>query len=167
MRSARHVDINSLSFNLTVRAATSADDVSAILTFLLDHAVAEMAEAPVDAAILRDTIARTMHDGAAMMALIDGALAGYLGIVAMPYSYSRERFLADTGFFVLPEYRGGDVARALLAEARGIADHAGLALKIVDTNVAKRRRPGRAAITADIIGYRPAGRVFTHHPKGN
>ena len=152
---------------LVIRAAASVEDAGAIRDFLLDYAAAEMAEAPVDPAILYETILHTMTDGAAMMALLDGTLAGYLGIVATPYSYSRERFLVDTGFFVRPEYRGGDVARALLAEARGIADHARLVLKIVDTNVAKRRRPGRAAITAEIIGYRPAGRVFTHHPKVN
>jgi GNAT superfamily N-acetyltransferase len=102
-----------------------------------------------------------------MVARLDGEIVGYLGIVPVQYSYSLDRFLTDTGFFVLPAHRGGAVARALLQEARGIADRAGLALKIVDTNVVKRRRPGRAAITAEIIGYRPAGRVFTHHSKVN
>jgi hypothetical protein len=56
------------------------------------------------------------------------------------------------------------VGAALLREARAIAGEAGLPLKI-DTNPTKRRyAKSRIAITAEIVGYRPAGRIITVYP---
>ena len=132
---------------------------------MLQHA-AELAEAPVDPAIYTDHIARTVRHGAGLMALRDDALIGFLGLMQTPYCYSKEHFLHDTGLYVLPGHRGGDAFRALLQEARGIADAAGMPLKIIDTNPTRqRRRKGKGAVTAEIIGYRPAGRVLTLYPR--
>jgi GNAT superfamily N-acetyltransferase len=130
---------------------------------MLQHA-AELAEAPVDPAIYTAHIARTVREGAGLMALVDGALIGFLGLMQTPYCYSAEHFLHDTSLYVVPEHRGGDAFRALLAEARGIADAAGMALKIIDTNPTRPRRKRPGAVTAEIIGYRPAGRVLTFDP---
>src|SRR5262249_52881727 len=147
-----------------IRAAREAD-VPAIARFMLDHA-AEMAEAPVDAAIYTAHIARTVRDGAGLMALHDGALVGFLGLMQTPYCYSAEHFLHDTSIYVLPQHRGGDAFHALLQEARGIADAAQMPLKIIDTNPTRaRRRRLQGAVTAEIIGYQPAGRVLTFYPR--
>jgi GNAT superfamily N-acetyltransferase len=131
---------------------------------MLAHA-GELAEAIVDPATYTDHIARTVRLGAGLMALHDDALIGFLGLMQTPYCYSKEHFLHDTGLYVLPEHRGGDAFRALLQEARGIADAAGLALKIIDTNPTRQRHKGRAAVTAEIVGYAPAGRVLTFYPR--
>jgi GNAT superfamily N-acetyltransferase len=90
--------------------------------------------------------------------------AGYLGLWKSRYDYSQASFLHDCGFYVLPAHHGGAVGAALLREAKAIADDAGLALKIIDTNPKKRRAKARGAVTAEIIGYAPAGRIITFHP---
>jgi GNAT superfamily N-acetyltransferase len=139
--------------------------VPTIARFMLQHA-AEMAEAPVDAAIYTAHTARTVRAGVGLMALHDGALVGFLGLMQTPYCYSAEHFLHETGLYVLPQHRGGDAFRALLQEARGIADAAQMTLKIIDTNPKReRRRKGQAAVTPEIIGYKPAGRVLTFYPR--
>jgi hypothetical protein len=132
---------------------------------MLEH-MAALAEAPVDEAIFRRHVAQTVRDGAALMALRDGAMMGFLGLMQSQYCYSSDHFLHDTGLCVSPAERGGTVLRALLAEARGIADAAGMPLKIIDTNGARERvAKGQLAKTAEIIGYRPAGRVLTFKPR--
>jgi GNAT superfamily N-acetyltransferase len=130
---------------------------------MLANAVAEMAEAAVDPVLYMATIWDTVRHGAALMAIVEGRLAGYLGLWKSRYDYSVESFLHDRGFYVLPAHRGGAVGAALLREARAIAEEAGMTLKIIDTNPTKNRR---RAVTGQIIGFRPAGRVFTAHVKG-
>jgi GNAT superfamily N-acetyltransferase len=142
------------------------EDVEALARFMLENAADEMTEAPVDPAIYTAHLARTVRDGAALVALVDGSLAGFLGLMCSPYCYAADGFLHDTGLYVLPRHRGGAVLRALLAEARGIADEAGMNLKIIDTNPTRpRHAKGQGALTGTIIGYRPAGRVLTFMPR--
>lgn len=153
---------------LTIMAPRGDNDIIAIHRFMMANAADEMAEAAVDPVAYMATIYQTAQDGAALMAILDDELVGYLGLWKSRYDYSQESFLHDRGFFVLPQYRGGDVGRALLAEAKGIAQHAGLNLKIIDTNPTKARRARRGlALTAEIIGYQPQGRVFTVYPRVN
>jgi GNAT superfamily N-acetyltransferase len=147
-----------------IRIAQSDQDILAIHRFMITHAAAEMAEAEVDTLIYRRTIQETVTDGAGLMAIVDGEIAGYLGLWKSRCDYSRASFLHDRGFYVLPAHRGGAVGAALLREARAIADEAGLALKIIDTNPAKKRRArSRIALRAEILGYAPAGRIITFH----
>lgn len=132
---------------------------------MVENAIEEMAEAPVDAVIYMQTIYDTVMLGAGLFAVMDKRIVGYLGLWKSRYDYSRASFMHDRGFFVLPTHRDGKVATALLGEARSIADAAELPLKIIDTNPTKARRAkSRIALTAQIIGYRPAGRVITFHP---
>ena len=132
---------------------------------MIVRATAEMAEADVDTLIYMQTIYDTVTKGAGLIAVMDGEIAGYLGLWKSQYDYSKAAFMHDRGFFVLPRHRDGSVAAALLREAKTIADEAGLALKIIDTNPAKKRRAkSRMAVTAQIIGYRPAGRILTFYP---
>jgi GNAT superfamily N-acetyltransferase len=148
---------------VAIRIAQSGDDIAAIHRFMIAHAAAEMAEAEVDASIYRHTIHDTVTQGAGLVAVLDGEIVGYLGLWKSRYDYSKASFLHDRGFYVLPAHRGG-VGAALLREAKTIADDANLALKIIDTNpVKKRRARSRMALTAQIIGYAPAGRIFTVH----
>jgi len=138
-----------------IRLAQTDDDIVAIHRFMIAHAAAEMAEAKVDALIYMQTIHDTVKEGAGLIAMIDGAIAGYLGLWKSRYDYSKACFLHDRGFYVLPAHRGA-VGAALLQEARAIAQEGGLTLKIIDTNPSRRRR----AVT-QILGFWPAGRVFT------
>jgi GNAT superfamily N-acetyltransferase len=146
-----------------IRIAQSEDDIVAIHRFMIAHAAAEMAEAEVDTLIYWRTIQDTVTQGAGLMAMIDGEIAGYLGLWKSQYDYSKASFLHDRGFYVLPRHRGGAVGAALLRDAKAIADDAGLSLKIIDTNPKKRRAKSRVAVTAQIIGYAPAGRIITFH----
>jgi GNAT superfamily N-acetyltransferase len=145
---------------VTIRFAQTDDDIVAIHRFMIAHAAAEMAEAEVDALIYMRTIHDTVREGAGLIAMIDGAIAGYLGLWKSQYDYSKASFLHDRGFYVLPAHRGA-VGAALLQEARAIAQEGELTLKIIDTNPNKQRR---RAVTGQILGFRPAGRVFTEIP---
>ena len=149
---------------VSIRIARSDDDVVAIHRFMIAHAAAEMAEADVDALIYMRTIHDTVTQGAGLIAMIGDEIAGYLGLWKSQYDYAKASFLHDRGFYVLPRHRGGAVGAALLRDARAIADDAGLALKIIDTNPNKRRAKSRIGRTAEIIGYVPAGRIITFHP---
>jgi GNAT superfamily N-acetyltransferase len=149
---------------VSIRIAQSDDDIVAIHRFMIAHAAPEMAEAEVDTLIYMQTIHDTVTQGAGLIAVIGDEIAGYLGLWKSQYDYSQASFLHDRGFYVLPAHRGA-VGAALLREARIIADDAGLALKIIDTNPRKRRCvKSRIALTAEIIGYAPAGRIITFHP---
>jgi GNAT superfamily N-acetyltransferase len=147
-----------------IRIAQSHDDIAAIHRFMIENAAAEMAEAEVDTLIYMRTIHDTVTQGAGLIATIGGEIAGYLGLWKSQYDYSKAAFLHDRGFYVLPGHRGGAVGAALLREARAIADDAGLSLKIIDTNPKKRRAKARGAVTAEIVGYTPAGRIITFAP---
>lgn len=152
---------------ISIHQGRTEADAHAICKFMLMNAAAEMAEVPVDEPILLKSITHTVSDGAALVAIIGEEIVGYLGIVQVPYSYSRASFLADTGFYVLPQYRDGDVSRALLQEARGIADAAGMAFKLVRLNPSKPPKTrSRMAKTAEILAYLPAGSVITFFPRG-
>jgi GNAT superfamily N-acetyltransferase len=134
---------------------------------MLMNAIWEMAEAPVDGPVYLASILRTMRDGAALMAIVNGELVGYLGIVELSYSYARASFLIDSGFWIKPEHRTGDVFKALLQEARGIADAAGMIFKLIINNPS-RKRGTRTDMerTSVILKYQPAGAVLTFHPRG-
>ena len=147
-----------------IRVAQSDDDIVAIHRFMIENAAAEMAEAEVDTLIYMRTVHDTVTQGAGLMAMIDSAIAGYLGLWKSQYDYSKASFLHDRGFYVLPRHRGGAVGAALLRDARAIADEAELSLKIIDTNPKKRRATARVTVAAEIIGYAPAGRIITFPP---
>ena len=149
---------------VSVRIAQSDDDIVAIHRFMMAHAAAEMAEAEVDAVIYMHTIHDTVTQGAGLIATVGDEIVGYLGLWKSQYDYAKAFFLHDRGFYVLPAHRDGSVARALLSNARTIADDANLSLKIIDTNPAKKRcATSRVARTAEILGYAPAGRIITYH----
>jgi GNAT superfamily N-acetyltransferase len=149
---------------VTVQIAKE-ENIIAIHAFMIHNAIVEMAEADVDTVIYMQTIYDTVMQGAGLFAVMDKRIVGYLGLWKSQYDYSKDSFLHDRGFYVLPTHRDGSVAAALLQEARAIANDTDLALKIIDTNPTKvRRARSRMAVTAEIVGYRPAGRVITVYP---
>lgn len=150
--------------DLTVKIATEGD-IIAIHRFMIENAIVEMAEADVDPVIYMHTIYDTVMLGAGLFAVVEKRIVGYLGLWKSRFDYSRAEFMHDRGFYVLPNHRDGSVGNALLREAKAIADEAGLLLKIIDTNPTKARRvKSRIALTAEIIGYRPVGRIITVYP---
>lgn len=71
-------------------------------------------------------VIRVVKEDVALMAIKDGRLIGTLGIVRATWWYGDGEFLADRWHFVLPEERHGEADRMLMAEAKKIADIAGL-----------------------------------------
>jgi hypothetical protein len=128
-----------------IRYAETDDDVIAIHRFLL--VVAEPAmRCPVDAKDSLLEIIRVAKDEVALMAIKGGMLVGTLGLIAPTWWYNTKcRFMADRWHFVLPEYRHGEVDRALMAEVLKIASQAGLEFidqgKIRERNGAKLLMP--------------------------
>lgn len=96
-----------------------------------------------------------------LLAIRDGRLVGYLNIERTTFWYSGAEILSDFGFYVLPKYRGDDVGTALLQEARGIADLAGLPLYIFVNNPTRKRgsRTGMRC-AASLLGFVPAGAML-------
>lgn len=151
---------------LRIRAASTDADMRAIFDLISLHAVEEMAEAPFDRDTFAHSLQRTADEGVALMAIIDGHLVGWLGFVSRQYSYSKSSFLIDTMFWVLPQYRDGDVGKALLQEAKAIADAAGMKFKLVINNPSRKR--GVAKVSAEmLLGYSPVGTVLTFHSRGH
>lgn len=141
------------------------EDIIAIHRFMIVNAIVEMAEADVDTVIYMRTIYDTVTQGAGLIAIMDKQMVGYLGLWKSRFDYSKAEFMHDRGFYVLPTHRDGSVASALLREAKAIADDAELMLKIIDTNPTKARRArSRMALTAEILGYEPKGRIITVYP---
>jgi GNAT superfamily N-acetyltransferase len=97
--------------------------------------------APIDAQDSITEVVRVMKIGAAINARLDGHLIGVLGIIAVPWWYNRQfSFMADRFFFVLPQFEHLGVGARLLAEAKIIADQAGMDLVI--TGHLRRRSNG-------------------------
>lgn len=151
---------------LLIREAKTLDDVAAIHEFMISNAIPEMAEASVDTQAYMEHLYGVAQNGIALMAIENERLVGFLGLMPLAFSYSRERFFLDTGFWVLPAHRDGVAFKALLQEARGIADATQMIVKIV-TNNPSRHRGARShmARTADVIEYRPAGAVLSFYPQ--
>jgi nucleotide-binding universal stress UspA family protein len=109
-----------------IRFAVTDDDVIAIHRFLLVVAAPAML-APVSAVKSLHEVFRVAAQEAAIMAIVDGFLVGTLGLMKVDWWYSDEgSFLTDRWHFVLPQHKHGPIDKALLNEARAIADDAGL-----------------------------------------
>jgi GNAT superfamily N-acetyltransferase len=150
---------------LIVREAKVLGDVEAIHEFMLANAIPEMAEATVDPLAYMESLWQVAQEGTMLMAVREGCLVGFLGISPARYTYSREYFMLERGFWVIPDERGKGAGELLLKEARAIADAAQMILKVVINNPT-RRRGSRSAMakTAELIEYRPAGAVLTFFP---
>jgi hypothetical protein len=79
---------------IDIREAKSVEDVAAIHEFMLANAVPEMAEASVDGLRYMDHLYRGCNDGTGLMAIEDGHLIGFLGLMPQQFSYSPRAVLS-------------------------------------------------------------------------
>jgi GNAT superfamily N-acetyltransferase len=86
----------------------------------------------------------------------DGGLVGLLGIEDNELRYSDHHVLVDVYFFVLPEYRGGQVGTRLMKAATLEAERRSLPLFIRITNPVRAKKRGRIG---EIAGYIPVGYI--------
>ncbi len=147
-----------LSSGLLIREAT-AEDVGAIYDFLCRVAPPTgCVHGRLDCAKARREIARVVAErgyGYALLALVEGELAGTIGVVYVDWWYGADKFFAERWFFVDPDPRnrsrgprrasaaGCPVGKALLWEADAIAQNVGAPL-IVDGM--QRRRQNSAVV---------------------
>lgn len=110
---------------------------------------------PIDAQDSMEGILQAVHEGAAIVARLNGHMIGTLCLVAVPWWYNHQfQFMADRAFFVLPQFHHLGVGARLTAEGKIIADQAGMDLII--TGHLSRRSNG-------ITFTRPN----VHRPKAN
>lgn len=127
----------------------------------------EQAVAPVNGIKVMEKLSRAFYDPArfALLAAFRGEeIIGYMLLQVATYDYSDADFLVDFGFFVVPEWRRDSVGKALLEDAKVVAERAGLPLHIHIFNPRARRRGGYKS--ADVIGYVPIGSVITFNAEG-
>lgn len=95
-------------------------------------------------------VSRVVEHEFAFMALHHGSLVGSLGLMhAGELWYSKQAFLTNRWFFVLPPYKHTGVGELLLTEARTIAQQFDLPLIIY-----KERRRGQSILVSG-DGYMP------------
>lgn len=145
-----------------MRAASSDLDVAAIHHLLVYSMAQGAARAPVDPdesmQFIYETV--TAKTGAfALMVFADGKLIGSMGIQQTKYWYSRVSFLRETWLYVLPEFENRGGLKALLTEAKAIADLTGMELYIAPS-ARERRRGARKQHVATIYGYSPIGEIY-------
>lgn len=146
--------------SLVIREPESEADLSALHLLMLMQGE-EFAPAPVNATkVMRKllTACEEPETHIMLMAVNDGHLVGYLCIEQMAHWYSDAPFLADFGFYVLPQHRNGSIGLALLQEARLIAEQKRLPLYVTINNPS-RRRGGHASMerAAALLSFVPAG----------
>jgi GNAT superfamily N-acetyltransferase len=132
-------------------------DLEALHALCLMHGV-EMAPVPVNETDVWHNLlqAKDSDHHWMLMAVIGDRLVGYLNLVQQQWHFNRSRhFICDWGFYVIPEFRGGEAGQQLLRVAKAIADAKRMRLRIVLTN--PKRRRGRMNREAEIIGYSPLG----------
>lgn len=128
----------------------------------------EQAVAPVNGIKVMEKLDRAYNDPdrfVLLAAFAGKSIIGYLLLQRAVYDYSDSEFLVDFGFFVVPKWRKDKgVGKALLEDAKVIAEKSGLPLHIHIFNPRARRRG--ACKSADVIGYVPIGSVVTFNAEG-
>lgn len=127
----------------------------------------EQAVAPVNGIKVMEKLSRAFYDPKrfVLLAAFRGReIIGYMLLQVATYDYSDSEFLVDFGFFVVPEWRRDSVGKALLEDAKVVAEKSGLPLHIHIFNPRARRRGGYKS--ADVIGYVPIGSVITFNAEG-
>lgn len=107
--------------------------------------------------------------GSVVLLAMDGDnVAGVLTLVENGFWYAldSETYLSDRGFYVLPDYRGGEVSKLLLNAAKTVGDDAGLSVFITINN-GRRKRGGRSGWEriGATLGYVNRGAVLAHIPE--
>lgn len=127
----------------------------------------EQAVAPVNGIKVMEKLSLAFYDHKrfVLLAAFRGSeIIGYMLLQVATYDYSDSEFLVDFGFFVVPEWRRYSIGKALLEDAKVVAEKSGLPLHIHIFNPRTRRRGGYKS--ADVIGYVPIGSVITFNAEG-
>jgi GNAT superfamily N-acetyltransferase len=156
---------------MAVEVREARDDVDCVLVhgaYMMMHAEGGI-PGRVDAQMAMEKVFR-WRDGPGsviFMAMDDDELVGILSVTEAKYWWNGDPFLEDKGFYVLPEYRGGEAGGLLLKAARDLSDGVGQDCYITIMNGLRQRGARsdweRAGFT---IGYHPRGAVLVHRPEG-
>lgn len=124
--------------------------------------------APFDPVKCLQSIYETVRDGFVLLAFDGDRLVGGLGCAEWSIWYSQATMLSERFFFILPEYRDGDVLKGLLEEAKAVADDLGIAISLTIANTQKRNRPPRNGLqrVASQLTYFPQGNQYMILPAG-
>jgi GNAT superfamily N-acetyltransferase len=151
-----------------IRLAEGEDDGMSAFHLLMDRA----REGGIPGTVDPEKLAQHVHEmmntqGACILLAFRGKKAvGMLSLCESDLFYGPDIVLIDRTFHVLPKYRGDDVGKALLAEAKLLADHTGKALYITITNSKRKRGPRTQwERVGAMLGYQPMGAMIAHVPE--
>lgn len=101
---------------------------------------------------------RVLSEGMTLVARDDnGKAIGTLGLVELKFWYSKQTFLQDGWFFVLPKHRKGRVGVELMRAARAIADEKTKMLFVTVNNPDRRVKKTKMTLQSQTAGYVPVG----------
>lgn len=147
------------------------DDARALFNLLLHcHQEVGVPEriAPMDPVKFLQSIVEAVREGLVLMAYDGDELIGALGCLQHEIWYSQATMLCERFFYILPEYRDGEAFRAIIAEAKAVADALGIAISISIANMQKGHRPARNGLqrVAMQLTYLPQGNNYVIVPAG-
>jgi GNAT superfamily N-acetyltransferase len=125
---------------------------------LLLHLHAAGGYADLDVNKASDNCFRVIEEGMVFVARSeDGKAVGTLALTELSFWYSQETFLQDAWFFVLPEFRAGNVGVELMKAAREAAEEKSKIAFVTVNNPDRRPKKTRMTIESQVAGYAPLG----------
>lgn len=98
-----------------------------------------------------------INEGMCFTARHNGILVGTLALTELSFWYSRETFLQDAWFFVLPSYRFGQVGVKLMNAAKIAGDELNKIVFITVNNPDRKPKSTRMTTWSQVAGYVPLG----------
>lgn len=144
--------------NFTVEVAgTDQDSFSAVFGLLVGlHA--EGGYAVLDVEVAAPNCWHVMAEGMTLLARDgSGKPLGTLALTELQFWYSKDTYLQDGWFYVVPEYRNKGVGLELMRRAREIADAKSKILLVTVTNPDKRPKKTEMTLVSQNAGYVPVG----------
>lgn len=129
----------------------SLEDLDAMIPLLMQF-YHETGLAPINPEKMVEAVMRIIVEFDALLAEEDDEIIGMLGLSTHEMWYSDVLETVNAFFWVRPEDRFSDVGRALLNEAKAVAEHHGSLLFIDVLNLGRKR--GRIA---EKLGFVPVG----------
>lgn len=151
-----------------IRLAEGEADAARAFKLLMHRAEEGGIPGTVDKGMLLQHVIEMMStQGACILLAFRGEeTVGMLSLCETDLFYGPDIVLIDRTFHVLPQYRGADVGKALLAEAKALSDHTGKALYITITNSNRKRGPRTQwERVGAMLGYQPMGAMIAHVPE--
>lgn len=111
--------------DVEIRYAETDQEITAIHRFLMVVAAPHL-WGSIDVVKSLQEVIRVAAEEAAIMAIVDGMLVGTMGVIKPVWWYGHDEFLTDRWNFILPQFYHSPVEAALMAEAKMLAENAGL-----------------------------------------